>query len=1227
MEATPEGMINIGGKIFSEEQLIPTLEKWEKQGITNVKIGEEKISPVIKATEVKLPERPELKGTSTIGKYRTEWQSYLESLPSNISTPFVKYEGELYKAEDFQKFITGEKENAKTILSELPTGKGFVEAKEGKINIMPLPSMEWGSPELTKAIMIANPAKAPKTPVKIGGDIVSLPVTYFGSIPQKIMKDYELKKGIDAFVGSGMPREKLIGTTKLAIQPTSKFIPSPETFYRGIPTSFVAKEMEAMGLNAEVFKNPTGTFSKQALGKTIATNIEGKVSPFIVSELKSSNPPLNIEKESLQKVYFSEKTGQFEFKPSVSLNMEEIYRRRGESLYKEYEKHKITGLAHFIGQGLVSKSDPFKLKTIWHEWGSPEGIRYMAGKSQIELENMRQQPLTSQTKYVLSTPVAQLGYTLAMGYGIGSLGKGAVASFKYAHPLASSAIQGTAFVGGMTMAGAYVYPAIERGEWQEAGARASEMGIYALAGMAGYSQAIGKPLKLKSKVSVESMKNHPKLYTTKEGMIVSGKRLIRTQKMTSISDYSASSYNQMVESFKIKGKPPTFKEFGKKQAVFTSYETTKPPLSLYQFEKPINMRLGSVTYKSASSSGKIISPSENFGYIGKIYNKIPIGGGSYIEMPAGEGGFYTPLASGYSEQLYGYSIRNPQKVYFGGYDIARGTSAYTTYRMKINPVSLGKKATWEQITSSWKEQFIPREVGTYTIQLSPHEYMEYSISSYVRKRPVGLFSSEKWIGIAEKHPSIGKIFHPRTWEIEQGYFTNVIHKGAGLVSPSGELIRGNILTKISPEWYGGTTIKGIPKGGLTGINATDDIIKAMGNKVTSGLSQMGKMPKNVKTSFLPSYKDTFVTPATGKSASQSLQMVIPKSMQESMLGIKMPMMVETTSPLIFTGTVGMVGLQSALSMGTQIKQKQELGMESFTTQLPSIGELSVGKISTMPLVSYKPETISHQLLSQYVSPKPILETTEGMTSISTQKITPRGNIPKISVTPEGIINSMIYEQIRQPKYRPLSPIPITHQIERPGIQNIYTPKQVKSPYITESNILNTKSLGIQNLGIENVLGINNIQLPTDRLSTTNISDVKEVDVLRSLGIEIPLEIETPSPFTITPIIPRLEPEIPTKKPKKKKKKPRKHLFKGMELEKGLLADILSVHETQVMGGTGYQPKPTKKLWKLGERSMFMNVPTEEMLKKGITRGAVSPGIKELAKIFKGNKKSKKRRLI
>jgi len=75
-------------------------------------------------------------------------------------------------------------------------------------------------------------------------------------------------------------------------------------------------------------------------------------------------------------------------------------------------------------------------------------------------------------------------------------------------------------------------------------------------------------------------------------------------------------------------------------------------------------------------------------------------------------------------------------------------------------------------------------------------------------------------------------------------------------------------------------------------------------------------------------------------------------------------------------------------------------------------------------------------------------------------------------------------------------------------------------------------------------------------------------------------------------------EIPSKKISlslKGKKKGKK--TKRRKWRKTLLASPFLVEESYIKYGKATHPKPTKKLWKVGYRTMF-KIPTVELMKKG-----------------------------
>jgi len=52
-----------------------------------------------------------------------------------------------------------------------------------------------------------------------------------------------------------------------------------------------------------------------------------------------------------------------------------------------------------------------------------------------------------------------------------------------------------------------------------------------------------------------------------------------------------------------------------------------------------------------------------------------------------------------------------------------------------------------------------------------------------------------------------------------------------------------------------------------------------------------------------------------------------------------------------------------------------------------------------------------------------------------------------------------------------------------------------------------------------------------------------------------------------------------------------------KIKKSLLADLLSVTESHAWFGKATHPKPTKSIWKLGERTLFMRLPTRELMRR------------------------------
>jgi hypothetical protein len=115
----------------------------------------------------------------------------------------------------------------------------------------------------------------------------------------------------------------------------------------------------------------------------------------------------------------------------------------------------------------------------------------------------------------------------------------------------------------------------------------------------------------------------------------------------------------------------------------------------------------------------------------------------------------------------------------------------------------------------------------------------------------------------------------------------------------------------------------------------------------------------------------------------------------------------------------------------------------------------------------------------------------------------------------------------------------------------------------------------------------------------------------------------PNPIKPTIFIPR--PRFP-RRPKQeddedkyfKPVKRQKELIKSTSRRraKGLMADLLSVTQSQARYGKSTQPKLTTKLWKESEKSLFKRVPTQELMKGGRTKADNLIGNKK-----KGGKKN------
>jgi hypothetical protein len=123
--------------------------------------------------------------------------------------------------------------------------------------------------------------------------------------------------------------------------------------------------------------------------------------------------------------------------------------------------------------------------------------------------------------------------------------------------------------------------------------------------------------------------------------------------------------------------------------------------------------------------------------------------------------------------------------------------------------------------------------------------------------------------------------------------------------------------------------------------------------------------------------------------------------------------------------------------------------------------------------------------------------------------------------------------------------------------------------------------------------------------------------------EVPIERPRPPEDKIKkPWIPWIPLGGDEEEPKEKKYfkpvKRQKELIKSTSRRraKGLMADLLSVTQSQARYGKSTQPKLTTKLWKESEKSLFKRVPTQELMKGGRTKADNLIGNKK-----KGGKKN------
>jgi len=631
MKETPESAISFGSSLVASElDMLPVFEGWREEGITEFTVDEKgNIKPVINPVKItSLPKPPSLKEQENISDYLSQWQTYRSNLKSidrkvDASTPFVSINGKLYKGSDIQNWIDNSINSANNMIESVssqkdyyhavePTSSGSIQFVAPKVNMklaMAAPSIKTGK---TTGILPSYLTFTPIVMQKATGVskevIRMIPTNFFGSISQKVFQQYEEFKGLqEAFSNPINMRETFTEVAKVMTVPTYKYIPPEELFgytttklkevvpssmefikggfkvlthpfeaasivagmhkYEreetqegGIPYDFYIEHAKELGMDTSKIEQ-----TRTNLPILFAESLSNEpLSPFVAQQFKKENPPF--KEESLENVYVNPETMEVEFKPEI--DWDKIYKSRGDVLWEQYKEEPAKGLAHYVGLGLVSSSDQFHTKTIFHDihmegvgdlaamflggaiigsyesikyGGIPrmpkvstdaEDIRFRAGKAQLEEESMRYQPLTNQAIHILSTPLAIAGYSAAISVGApalagvgasaGSGGAGTAASFAYAYPLTSAAIKGGVIAAGGIMMGTYVADPLIKKDWAEAGARLGEMGIYTLVGMGAYDLYYGKPYfvpKIKRGISAAGDKIKLKLSPKEAGWV------------------------------------------------------------------------------------------------------------------------------------------------------------------------------------------------------------------------------------------------------------------------------------------------------------------------------------------------------------------------------------------------------------------------------------------------------------------------------------------------------------------------------------------------------------------------------------------------------------------------------------------------------------------------------------------------------------------------------------
>lgn len=156
----------------------------------------------------------------------------------------------------------------------------------------------------------------------------------------------------------------------------------------------------------------------------------------------------------------------------------------------------------------------------------------------------------------------------------------------------------------------------------------------------------------------------------------------------------------------------------------------------------------------------------------------------------------------------------------------------------------------------------------------------------------------------------------------------------------------------------------------------------------------------------------------------------------------------------------------------------------------------------------------------------------------------------------------------------------------PGTFSIGTQRQDQ---IVEPGSMTKQDIG---LAQKQKLGLETIQ--KQKLKLAQKTDLIDVTVTT------PVTVTTTIPAPVMPKPPFLPDDRDTlirKKAKKKKLTKKPKIMEVGEKDKGLLSDLLSVTVSQARYGTATHPKLTKKIWKAGEKSLYMHVPTKELMKE------------------------------